>query len=403
MPLDDLSYDSLALDASTAATDQPVVDIFDHTQLDQIIWPAHQQAQGLKAMVQAYHQHGSEHFVSNVKTQMAVLHVDQHWLPLTINSCEYDNSWVCSPYGQYIGYGQEVVGEMKTLPRIVKSAILALLQIFKAGFHLAKMNKVVTVNNSLFSTPLLPALEPEQLKQITESLQQRYPDHLILIRGLGAHDNNHNLPALQALGYTTIVSRLVYVTDCRRPEPFKARMFKSDMKILQKTDYEVISHDEIGEQDAARLVALYRKLYIEKYSQLNPQFTEDFVKLALEHRWLEFIALRKDGQIDAAVGFIRNNGVVNSPFFAYDTAIVPQIGLYRMISTLISLYAKEHGLILNNSSGASSFKRLRRAEQAVEYMAVFTRHLPVYRRAPWALLGGVLNTIGLRFMQRFDL
>lgn len=406
MSVEDPIYNSITLTpeaVSTVVPQQPIIEIYEPEQFEQITWPAHQQAQALKAMLQAYSAKGSQHYIANIKTQLAVLHVDQHWLPISINNDEYTNSWVCSPYGQFIGFGQEVVADMKKLPKLVKAAIQGILLLFKLGFHLAKMNKVVTVNNWLFPTPLWPALDPEQLSAITKQLQQRYPKHVILIRGLGTHDNTNNLPILKALHYTALVSRLVYVTDCRQAEPFKARMFKSDLKVLQQTDYEIISHEQITESDAERLVVLYRKLYIEKYSQLSPQFTAEFVKLALKQRLLEFIALRKNGQIDAAVGFIRNNGVVNSPFFAYDTDLAPEIGLYRMISTLITLYAKDHALILNNSSGAGSFKRLRRAEQAVEYMAVNALHLSFYRRWPWFAMSKVLNSVGLAFMKRFDL
>ena len=47
---------------------------------------------------------------------------------------------------------------------------------------------------------------------------------------------------------------------------------------------------------------------------------------------------------------------------------------------------REMGLVLNFSSGAPGFKKIRGAASAIEYTAVYTRHLPPERRAVWTLL-----------------
>ena len=113
--------------------------------------------------------------------------------------------------------------------------------------------------------------------------------------------------------------------------------------------------------------------------------------------------MQKDGQVDALMGYFTRNGVMTSPLFGYDTEKPQSTGLYRMIATLLALEAKDKQHLLNHSAGAGSFKKLRRAEEVIEYMAVYNKHLSFFRRIPWAILRRTMNSIGVPFMKHYQL
>jgi hypothetical protein len=179
-------------------------------------------------------------------------------------------------------------------------------------------------------------------------------------------------------------------------------MFKSDYKIFQNSPYKLIENSEITSEDIPRIISLYRALNIEKHSIINPQFNEQYLELAIKSNFLEVRAFKLNGRIDAVLAYVSNDRCMTSPIFGYDTSLPQELGLYRMLSTLLLLQAKESKLFLNQSAGGGSFKKLRRAEGAVEYNAVYCKHLPLGRRIPWNLLRYSLNTIGIPIMKQLS-
>ncbi|HLO02610.1 MAG TPA: hypothetical protein VK191_05845, partial [Symbiobacteriaceae bacterium] len=139
------------------------------------------------------------------------------------------------------------------------------------------------------------------------------------------------------------------------------------------------------------------------YSHFNPDFTERFFELALQTDSFYLVGLRKAGRIDGVLGYFWRSGVMTTPIFGYDTSLPQELGLYRMISAILAQEARRRGLLLHASAGAASFKRLRGAVPAIEYSAVYDRHLPVHRRLPWAILGSVLNAVAVPLIQRLKL
>lgn len=59
-------------------------------------------------------------------------------------------------------------------------------------------------------------------------------------------------------------------------------------------------------------------------------------------------------------------------------------------------------MLLNQSAGASSYKKLRRAEEKIEYLAVYHRHLPFLRRLCWNTLAFAMNKLGVPLMRRYQ-
>ena len=116
---------------------------------------------------------------------------------------------------------------------------------------------------------------------------------------------------------------------------------------------------------------------------------------------MRFKALKKEGRIDGVVGFVERNGEMFCPFFGYDRSLPQELSLYRLLSTVLMLEADRRHLLFHQSAGASMFKKIRKAQSCIEYIAVDYRHLPFKRRIPWILLEKLCNSIGVIFMKRY--
>ena len=145
-------------------------------------------------------------------------------------------------------------------------------------------------------------------------------------------------------------------------------------------------------------------LYLEKYTSFNPQFTNRLVQLWRETNSLKLFGLRSPtGSIDGVVGCFRRGGVLTAPLVGYDTALPQKLGLYRMLMAIMFQAASDGEFVLNLSSGAASFKRLRGGKPYLEYTAVFCDHLSGYQRRAWRTVAALLNQVGGRVLQRLEL
>lgn len=349
------------------------IQIYNSSTIDFMYWPENEEGQYAKNYLYPLIKHGARHYIDNTDTEMIAIKVDDIVFPATINNAEYENSYVCSPYTLYVNCGFEKLQEVQN--RFVKTIGILFLYVFKKAFRTGKINKIIFVNNWLFTTNLYPKMSESQIVAIKEALTEQYPDHAIAFRSITRYNNPACFQWLEKSKFDLIASRPVYFLDTKNEEAFKARMFKSDLKVYQKSEYEVINNEQITEEDYGRILELYQNLYITKYTRYSPQLNLNFIELAVKNKILNMKALKKNGKIDAVMGYFARNGVATSPIFGYDTSLPQDLGLYRIISTLLTLEAKDKGLIVNQSAGASQYKRLRRAEGDIEYTAVYSRHL----------------------------
>ena len=320
-------------------------------------------------------------------------------LPITINEGEYDNSFVCSPYSYFISYARQSLDSFP--PTWFYQSMDALLRVFGSLFRKLQFNKVVIVNNWLYATNLYPPLNPSQLLKITQFLQETFPDHTIVFRSIDPCTNPTCYQELQKIGFNYVASRQIFFLNANDSSFFESRLFKSDLKLLKNSGYEVIDSKEIKEEDIPRLLKLYRDLYIGKYSTLNPQFNEEYLHLALKHHVLHFKALKKEGRIDGVIAYVECSGKMYCPFFGYDRDLPKENSLYRILSTVLMCEAHERKLFFHQSSGASMFKKMRKAQDCIEYHAIYNKHLKISRRIPWIMLRSLYNTIGKIYMKRY--
>ncbi|MBI5952498.1 MAG: hypothetical protein HY865_12645 [Chloroflexi bacterium] len=140
---------------------------------------------------------------------------------------------------------------------------------------------------------------------------------------------------------------------------------------------------------------------MQKYSYYNPQFTFDFLKLARDAETLHMYGLKKDGLLNAIMGFFVRNGAMTQPLFGYDTSLPLAEGLYRLLTLVTLQEGVKRGLLVHASGGVGKFKKVRGGESVTEYNAVFTKHLSLRRQSPWKLIG-LVSKAAIPYFRKMD-
>lgn len=346
--------------------------------------------------------------IANVSTRMALLDTGTQQLALSINDGydPEDNCYVVSPRTAYSGYARE---EIKRLGRPwLTRPLSALSQGVDTLLSAGKVDKLVQVNNWLLSTNLYPAdWDLNELPQITAFLQRTFPDHGLCFRSINEFSNRELKQRLQGLGFLSIPSRQVYLFDGRsgaNASFLQRHNTRIDRTLLRCSHYEVGLGAALSDSDFLRIEQLYNLLYLDKYCRLNPHYSARWMQRGQREGWLEMRVLRNpDGRIDGALGWFANDATLSAPIVGYDTGLPQKTGLYRQLTCLCLLEAVERRTVLNFSSGAAGFKRLRGGHSQIEYSLIKVAHLPWPRRWIWRLLGALLHGIGVPLMRTLKL
>lgn len=375
------------------------IKLYDAHNIEACQWPQSFDGQYAQKFLTPLIQKGVSTYVENIRTDLRVLVWNELALPVTVNEAEYDNAYVCSPYSYYISCAEESL-DFLTQAWMIRS-MNALLWGTGKILRRYQINKVVIVNNWFYSTTLYPLLQPQQLVAIAHFLQRQFPDYAIIFRSVDPHTSPICYQTLQHLGFDYIANRQIFFIDPHQSTLFDSRIFRSDLKLLKNSGYEAIDGDQLTESDLSRLLELYYDLYLHKYSSFHPKFTKDFLRLVWDQKLMHFKALKKEGRIDGVVGFVQRNGIMQCPLFGYDRTVPQEVGLYRSLCTLLTLEAYDRHLLFHQSAGASTFKKIRKAQACIEYTAVYCRHLKWKRQIPWLALKSIYNSIGKVYMQRY--
>ena len=344
----------------------------------------------------------STELIANVSTTAALLNINQVVFPVTINDKQYENSYVCSPYTACVSYALEEMEKLDNKPLEMMLGIIS--KSLRILLKKATINKVVCVNNWMLSTNLYPSWDGGDISVIRAFVNQAFPGHALMFRSLNAHSNGALMDAFQNNHFMMVPSRQVYIFDHHLNPYLDRHNTKIDLKALEKTGYEVVNHDRLKPADYPRIVELYNLLYIEKYSEHNPQFTEGYIAHWHQNKLLTMVGLRNpEGALDGIVGFFEVNGVTSAPLVGYDTSLPRRLALYRILMAIAIRRAHQKGMVLNLSSGAPDFKRLRGGVPFIEYSAVYIAHLPMLQRLVWKLTNFLLTHLGVPIMKAFKL
>lgn len=376
------------------------IELFDADNIDKFIWSETEEGEFAKRFLVPLVKNGTRYYIDNIDVEFRVLKVGEHALPLVLSDNDYKNSYVCSPYGHYIELALESLLNLKnsSLRYAAKKILVNLGKILKRG----KINQIIYVNHWLFSTDLYPnELTPDQVSAAASFLKLKFPNHAIAFRSINAKTSPKLKKDLTQCGFKFIASRQVYITETSNPDLFNTRIIKSDLKLWNEREYEIIENHQLSEDDGKQILNLYKKLTLEHHSHFNPCLNLRFIQLMIDRRLLQIRALKKDGMINGVVGYVVRNHIFTCPFFGYDKSHKDHPRLYRLLSTLLLLEAKTKNEIFHQSAGASFYKTVRRASTCMEYLAVYTKHLPYKQRGTWWFLRKSMNVFGIPFMKKF--
>jgi hypothetical protein len=356
--------------------------LYDASEIEDVPWPDTVEAAWARRFLAPLLTEGPQQFVDNGPVRMLVLLVNGSVLPVVVSPQQPGAADVCSPWSHYVDYPREDLSKVRTF--VVRLLARALLTAAVPALRTGQLDRAVYANNWLLATSPTPDLGAADLRAVTNALVEAFPTHAVVLRSVNPALSAAYAEGLRTIGYRFVPSRVVYVIDTASEAFRRNENVRRDRAILARSGYEVVGADQLSEADAPRLSALYRPLYLQKHSPLNPRFTERFFALLISTRLLSLRAMRRAGRIDAFIAYYRAGDVTTGAALGYDLDQPQSAALYRQATAMLIDAAAERGDRLNCSAGAGSFKLFRGARALPEYDAVYDRHLGPARRLAWA-------------------
>ncbi|MEK7434299.1 MAG: hypothetical protein AABZ74_14300 [Cyanobacteriota bacterium] len=323
--------------------------------------------------------------LDNIDAEMQLLCVEENVFPIVISNLKpkVKNSYVCSATTHYLDYAKDEINMELADQKMLKTFSGYAIDFFKFFFEKMDFEKTVFVNNLLLSTNLYPDLDLNVLEKTLAFLIKKFPDYPIMFKSVNKEFNTNIMNKLESLDCVRIFSRQVYVLDPKLEEYKQKNNYYNDLRLTKKTKYiweEIKSPENI---DLTRIKDLYRFLYIDKYSQMNPQFNEKFFLETIGNPMFTYKLLKKDNVICGVLGYFNRNNTITAPIVGYDTSIDQKDGLYRLIIFEMMQDSIKNNWILNMSSGVSKYKMMRGAVGTTEYNMVYYKHLKKTQQIPW--------------------
>ena len=353
---------------------------------------------------------GGQHWVSNSHCQIDSIAIAGHNIPVSLLEYSgWQESYVSSPRSTWLRYAQqEAIRQLPQTNTWLNKAMTSAIQLascpISALLKGARLDRAAIIGNHLISTNLYPAWSHQDMLETTMQLAGKYPERPLLMRNIcpAVHPELHQI--LNKLGWHMIPSRMVYLCDPQENSVWKHNHVKQDARLLLQSEVEIVLQDAIRPSDLIDLRKVFRQLFIDKHSHLNPDFSPAFFELCLETSFLELIGLRWQGQWVGVLGLYAHpeSGWITTPLIGYDTSLPQELGLYRRLMAILLQQAKQRHLRLHYSSGAARFKRARGGTAALEYSAVYTQHLPSFPRSCHQVFKTVLQTCAPSLLARAD-
>jgi GNAT acetyltransferase-like protein len=341
--------------------------------------------------------------ITNLDTRVEAIEISGTHYPLTVNDGNTGPTcYICCPTAAYIDYAVEETRNFSRLPWL-KQALCALIFSLAPLIRASGLDHQVQLNNWLFSTNPVPDIDRSAARAIRERLLKMYPGRAIIIRSLNEIADKDSLQALAKEGFILLPARQIYVVkDLEKASSSKD--MKADRSRLRRTGYRVVNNEEFSKEDYQRSAQLYAMLYLDKYTLLNPQYTAAYIHAMHQAGLLRLTGLRdKSGELIAVTGVFENGRTLTQPIVGYDTSRPRSEALYRMIMAMAQDEALRRCAFFNVSAGAADFKRRRGAAPAIEYTAVYVRHLPLGHRMAVGIMEFALKKIGIPLIRRFEL
>ena len=342
----------------------------------------------------------SGEMIGNLVTVLSAIDTPLGLIPVTRNDGRAPTCYMCCPSVAYLDYAISELRHFSALP-LVKAILKGLIEAVRPLVRASGLDRQVQPNNWLLATNPVPALDAADIRGLTQAIVAAHPDHAVVWRSV---NDGAAIAAFRAAGYALLPARQIYLFDCRTTQVAGHRDEKRDAALLAQPDYLLVGPEGIGAGDFERLADLYARLYLDKYTPLNPHYTAAFMAEAHHRGLFELHGLRnRAGVLDGFVGFFDAGSVMTAPVVGYDTTLPAELGLYRRLMAIALRRARQRKLLFNMSANAASFKRNRGAVAALEHTAIFNAHLRRRQRIAGWLMRKILETIGIPVLRSFEL
>lgn len=347
--------------------------------------------EGLGVYMRALDRLGPDGALANARFDLLALQLTDRALPIVVPQGA-QHCWLTS---LAVTYGKALRDEIDRDQREPLAWLYRGASWMAEGvLRLTRADHVVYVNHLLFSTSLYGAWTADDLAPALAALRQAFPQHAIVWRSLNVEDNADLLTAMDEQGARRVVSRVVWSLADPARQWTPRTDAKADRKLVAAGGLSVEIPADLSPEDLRRVVQLYEDVYLAKYSRANPAYRPDMLRAAIESGVLNLQLVRGPaGDIQAFAADHVYERMLSSPMLGHDRDRPASAGLYRVAMSLSVLRALEAGLSVNYSAGAGAFKRHRGATPALEYMAVFDGHLPLWRRIGYGLLARALKAM----------
>jgi len=187
--------------------------------------------------------------------------------------------------------------------------------------------------------------------------------------------------------------RVVWLIDDPARAWWPRRDVRRDRRLLADSGLTRGHYTKLTASQLDQVMALYRRLYITRYSRYNPDYRRDYIEAMLADGRLEILTLERDGEIAAFCAIRCKSNVLSVPMLGYNDRLPYSDALYRMVMVPPVETALARGLSVNLSAGAARFKRHRGALPHVEYMLILDDHLPAPKRFAYRAIGRLLRAL----------
>jgi hypothetical protein len=294
---------------------------------------------------------------------------------LAVPSVRGNGCWVTSLATLLGPVAREEIRREMTGP--AAGAACGLSHLVEGFARLIRLDDAVYAGHDLLTTSLYdqpPPLTPHPGKAtIVRSLNPRH--HAALLDG-------------QA---TLWPVRVVWLIDDPARDWLPRRDVRRDRKALADSGLRRGHYTALTDAQLDQVMALYRRLYIGRYSRYNPDYRPDYIETMLADGRLEILTLEREGEIAGFCAIHCKANVLSVPMLGYNDRLPCGDTLYRMVMVLPVEMAMTRGLSVNLSAGAGRFKRHRGASPHVEYMLILDDHLPRLKRFAYRTIGRLLS------------
>jgi hypothetical protein len=319
---------------------------------------------------------------------MEFMGAGESWFPLVINPGTSPATLAHSPYALHI---RAAIIEIQkgSLPLPIRWLSAAGLGALGTLAGLDALDRCVFVNDwgHLPDLTRLDSLLKEDGWR--EALQERFPRHALLFK-IPPHLDSRIGHLLDRAGIQRFPIRVVYYWCPRNLEQMsriRRKSFRRDLRLIENLPFDTLTEkDDLSWVDPDEMRRLYRRIYIDKYYDLNMDLTTAGFEHILRTKNTLMSFFRQEGKLMGYTVLYKTPDCLYASLLGYrDHPDFPR-SLYLPLVMAEFKQVMTYDAPLNLSAGCGEFKTNRGASRSIEYRYFYDRHLPLPQRLRWALI-----------------